>query len=77
MGFVLTGLLQAINPAQAQQAKQQVSNDPYSSFRLHDDEERQCGGFDNCDQGVIEQLKKECLLDGGTVSWPPNAGSSW
>ena len=55
------------------------SNAPYSSCRLLDNEQRKCGfGFDSCDQGVIERLEKQCLLDdGGTISWPPNGGSSW
>jgi hypothetical protein len=75
--FVWIGLLLVISPAQAQQAKQQESNDPYSSCRLLVDEQRQCSGFDSCDQRVMEQLKKECLLDGETISWPPIAGSSW
>ena len=76
MRFVLIGLLLAISQAQAQQAKQatqQESNAPYSSCRLLVDVQRQCDGFDSCDQRVIQQLKKECLLDGGTISWPPNA----
>jgi len=76
MWFIVIGLVLVISPAQAQQIK---SNDPYSSCRLHDDEQRKCGfGFDSCDQSVIERLEKQCLLDeGGTISWPPNAGSSW
>ena len=69
--FVLIGLLLVIRPARA---KQQESNDPYFSCRLLVDEQRQCRGFDSCDQRVILRLKKECLLDdGGTITWPPNA----
>jgi len=70
--FVLIGLLLVISPAQAQHAQQQESSDPYSSCRLLVDEQRQCGGFNSCDERVLQQLKKECLLDGGTISWPPN-----
>jgi hypothetical protein len=54
-------------------------NEPYHSCRLLHNEQRKCGfGFDSCDQQVIDRLEKQCLLDdGGTISWPPNAGSPW
>jgi len=56
-----------------------LANEPHHSCRLLDNEQRKCGfGFDSCDQSVIEWLEKQCLLDdGGTISWPPNVGSSW
>jgi len=76
MRFVMIGLLLMISPAQAQQLK---SNEPYHSCRMLYVAQRKCGfGFDSCDQRIIESLEKQCLLDdGGTIGWPPNAGSSW
>jgi len=72
-------LLLATQTAQAQTSAPTQSADfntllnnltnPYESIRpyscrRYDDEQRKCA-FSSCDKRVIEQLKKDCLIEGG------------
>jgi hypothetical protein len=45
------------------------------SCRLLTDEQRKCA-FGSCDPRVIEQLKRECLRDGGSALIFPRTGGS-